>query len=270
MTDLQAVVLGALQGATEWLPISSTAHLRVAPALLGWPDPGAAFTAISQIGTLFAALVYFRKDLAAMLFSAGEGRAERPGRQHLVPILAGTAPIVVCGVLFQKWIKNDWRSLHVVSWSLIVFAVLLALAERRAVARRGMDSVTVRDGLVVGIGQMFALIPGASRSGTTITAALFAGFERATAARFSFLLSLPAVALAGIKEFLDERHAILSGGQLRPVLLATVVAFLVGWASIHWLLTFLKRHPAHIFVAYRIALGVALLILLGVGRLAPQ
>lgn len=270
MTDFQAVVLGFLQGATEWLPISSTAHLRVVPALCGWSDPGAAFTAVSQLGTLLAALVYFRRDILGILLRARDGEAgeaAQADRRLLLPILVGTVPVVVCGVVFKHAIENDLRSLYVVASSMIVFAVLLAVAEARNKARRGIDTVTVADGLAVGIGQAFSLIPGASRSGTTITAALAVGLERATAARFSFLLSLPAIFLAGAKEFLDHRHALAAEGAGRPLLIATGVAFVVGWATIDWLLKFLRTHPTYIFIVYRIAVGAAILALLLTGRL---
>lgn len=273
MTDLQAVVMGFVQGATEWLPVSSTAHLRIVSALLGWKDAGAAFTAVIQWGTLLAALFYFRRDILAILFGpradgpdGGSGQADR---RLLLPILIGTLPVVVCGVLFKKQIEHELRSLYVIAGSLIVFALLLAFAERRQSARREMGTITVADGLLVGIGQAFALIPGASRSGTTITAALFAGLERATAARFSFLLSLPAVFAAGAKELLDHRHEIAAQHMGRPLIIATVVAFLVGLASIDWFLKFLKNHPTYGFIVYRLLLGAALLGLLATHYLSP-
>jgi undecaprenyl-diphosphatase len=269
MTDFQAVVLGVLQGATEWLPISSTAHLRIVPALCGWEDPGAAFTAISQLGTFLAAFIYFRRDIWAILRGGkgAEGVGGLADRRLLLPILVGTIPICILGVLFQKAIESSLRSLWVVAGSLIVFAILLALAEARHLARRKMGDVTLTDGLIVGIGQAFALIPGASRSGATITAALFAGLERATAARFSFLLSLPAVFLAGAYELFKIRHVITDSHLGRPVFLATALAFFVGWATIHWLLQFLRTHPTYVFIIYRLVLGLLIIALLGSGRL---
>lgn len=269
MTDFQAIVLGILQGATEWLPISSTAHLRVVPALCGWEDPGAAFTAITQLGTFLAALVYFRRDIWAILRGGkgAEGVGGRADRRLLWPILLGTVPICVFGALFQKAIESSLRSLWVVAGSLIVFALLLAAAEALHLARRRMGDVKLSDGLIVGIGQAFALIPGASRSGATITAALFAGLERATAARFSFLLSLPAVFLAGIYELFKIRHLVSDSHLGRPIFLATALAFLVGWATIHWLLQFLRTRPTYVFIAYRLALGLLIIALLASGRL---
>jgi len=269
MTDWQAALLGVVQGVTEFLPISSTAHLRIVPALAGWGDPGAAFTAVSQWGTFLAAVAYFRRDLAAILFGAsttvaGEGQA---GRRLLLPIVLGTLPIVAGGVLFKRQIESDLRSLYVVGSSMILFGLLLLWAEMRRRGERGIESVTLADGLAVGIGQALALIPGASRSGTTITAALAVGLERATAARFSFLLSLPAVFLAGAKELFDEWHAISAAGMGRPLVVATVAAFLAGLASIDWLIRYLRRRPTHAFVAYRIVVGAAILALALAGRI---
>jgi undecaprenyl-diphosphatase len=281
MTDLHAAVLGFVQGISEWLPISSTAHLKIVPALLGWPDPGAAFSAVIQWGTVFAALVYFRRDIANILLgvrsNAPDPESARTDRRLLVPILVGTLPIVVVGLLFQNQIENQLRSPYVIGVSMIVFALLLGLAEVLHRARREMGSVTVLDGLLVGIGQTLALIPGASRSGTTITAALSVGLERATAARFSFLLSLPAVFGAGLyelkKALREGPHVHLIPGQnaaiqpigARPLLIATVVAFFVGWASIDWFIKFLRKHPTYVFIVYRIMVGAALLALAAKG-----
>lgn len=272
MTDWQAVVYGVVQGATEWLPISSTAHLRIVPALLGWPDAGAAFTAVIQLGTLLAALVYFRRDIWAIVTGGKSKDAEGVAdRRLLVPIVIGTLPIIVFGLAFRHQIEGPLRSLWVIAGSQIVFALLLAVAEsyRNRLTARPMEGVTLKDGLMVGLGQAFALIPGASRSGTTITAALFQGLERGTAARFSFLLSLPAVFLAGVKEFWDNRHAISASGETTPIVIATLVAFVVGLASIHWFLRFLRSHSTLVFIGYRLVLGVLLFGLLATHRIAP-
>jgi undecaprenyl-diphosphatase len=272
LTDFQAAVLGFIQGFTEWLPISSTAHLRVVPELCGWKDPGSAFTAVSQLGTLLAALVYFRKDIYDIFASllrkpvAGEERADR---RLLLPIVVGTIPVIVCGIVFKHAIRGPLRSLWVVAGAMIFFALLLAAAEAFKRRQRGIHTVTWLDGLAVGIGQAFSLIPGASRSGTTITAALFMGLERATAARFSFLLSLPAIFAAGVFELLEARHEILAGGLARPTLIATVIAFFVGWASIDWLMKFLRRHPTYLFILYRLVVGGIILSLLASGVLKP-
>lgn len=265
MGYVEAILLGFVQGVTEWLPISSTAHLRVVPVLLGWSDPGAAFTAIVQWGTVLAALVYFRRDLVALL---GRGRSEvGVDRRLLVPIGLGTLPILVCGVLLKHSIEVEWRSLYVVAGSMAGFALLLALAEARYKAARAMGTLTLMDGLIVGIGQAFALIPGASRSGTTMTAALLLGLERSTAARFSFLLSLPAAFAAGLKECWDERSQI-AATEIGPLLVATAIAFIVGLASIHWFMGFLRSHSTYCFVAYRIVVAAAVLALVS-ARIVP-
>jgi undecaprenyl-diphosphatase len=272
LTDFQAAVLGFIQGFTEWLPISSTAHLRVVPELCGWKDPGSAFTAVSQLGTLLAALVYFRRDIydiLSSLFCKPEPGEDRVDRKLLVPIVIGTIPVIVCGVAFKQSIRGPLRSLWVVAGAMVLFALLLAAAEARQTRRRGIQTVTWLDGLAVGIGQAFSLIPGASRSGTTITAALFMGMERAAAARFSFLLSLPAIFAAGAFELLEARHEILQGGLGRPTLIATAVAFFVGWASIDWLMKFLRRHPTYLFILYRLVVGGIILSLLAAGVLKP-
>jgi undecaprenyl-diphosphatase len=265
MSDLHAVLLGIVQGITEFLPISSTAHLLIADKVIRGQDTGAAFTAVMQWGTLLATLVYFRKDILAILFGGksedGTGPASGADRRLLIPIIVGTIPVVIVGVLFKKKIEGELRSLYVVGVSMIVFALLLALAEARHRSRRQLEDVTVKDGLLVGLFQCLSVIPGASRSGTTITGALFTGLDRATAARFSFLLSLPAIFGAGLKELWDERHAMAAMDMTRPLIIATVVSFVVGWFSIDWLLKFLRNRPTYVFIAYRVVVGVALLLM---------
>lgn len=274
MTDFQAVVLGIVQGVTEFLPISSNAHLKIVPVMLGWQDPGAAFVAVCQWGTLLATLIYFRNDILKVLTGrkpgVEEGEDDRVGPRLLIPIIVGTIPVVVFGLLFKHKIEHELRSLYVIAASMIGFALLLGLAEIMHKPRKSLDEIGPGDGLLVGLGQACALIPGASRSGTTITAALFTGLDRASAARFSFLLSLPAIFAAGLKELLDERKNIAASHMTKPLVIATVVAFFVGWASIHWLMTFLKKNPTYIFIAYRLLMGFALLALLMSGRISDS
>jgi len=273
MTPLQAVLLGLVQGLTEFLPVSSTAHLRIVPALLGWGDPGAAFSAVIQIGTLIAVLAYFRHDIRTI--SRAMIRREPGGRLGWM-IVAGTAPIVVVGLLFKTQIETSWRSLTVISAALIGLAALLAVAEwrvRRAAAAgqpgREVAQVRWRDAIVVGLAQACALIPGSSRSGVTITGGLFCGLNRAAAARFSFLLSLPAVFAAGVYELIDRRQDLLAAqGQVLNLILATVVAAVSGYLAIKFLLGYLKTHTTWVFIWYRLGLGVILLVLLISGRLA--
>lgn len=272
MTVLQAIVLGLVQGITEFLPISSTAHLRIVPALLGWSDPGAAYSAVIQLGTVAAVIIYFAKDLGRLLAAFFAGLKSRQpfataDSRLAWCVLLGTLPIGVAGLLLKKTIETTFRSLYVISFSLIVLALVLFVVERIAAHRRTLADVTVKDGVIVGLWQAVALIPGSSRSGTTITGALLQGFNREDAARFSFLLSIPATALAGVFEL---KH--LLEAPERPVLMmaiGTAVSFASGLAAIAWLLKLLKTRGMLGFVIYRIALGGLLLALLTTGRLAP-
>lgn len=275
-TTLQAIILGLLQGITEFLPISSTAHLRVVPALMGWDDPGAAFTAVSQLGTLLATIVYFWKDLVALAVGTFDAlKARKPLQNHesrlAFGIILGTIPIGICGLTFSKYIEGNLRSLTVVGTALIVGAILLFIAEKTAKHVRDFSQMTFVDALVIGCGQTLALIPGMSRSGSTIMTALFRGLKRDTAARFSFLLSLPAVAAAGLKELKPVLQNHQFGGALVvPTLIATVVAFFSGLAAIALLVRFLQSRSTIPFIVYRIALGALLLGLVASGRLAPN
>jgi undecaprenyl-diphosphatase len=280
MSLLEALLYGLVQGLTEFLPISSTAHLRVLPELIGRKDAGAAFTAVIQLGTLVAVLLYFRADIRRLLRAVGvDLRTGRYGTSHDARlawmIAAGTLPVVICGFAFQKYIKEDWRDLHVVAWAAIGFALLLMVAEllaawrtRRGAVGRTEETIGWRDALLVGCFQALALIPGASRSGVTITAGLLAGLSRPTAARFSFLLSLPAVFAAGIYELYKDRREVLgSADDVAAILVASIVAGIVGYASIAFLLGYLKKHSTYVFIIYRIVLGTALLLLLRQGAL---
>jgi undecaprenyl-diphosphatase len=265
MTLWQAVVLGFIQGLTEFLPISSTAHLRIVPALLGWNDPGAAFTAVIQLGTLVAVLLYFARDIA------GITRDTLTGKSRFGWMIAlGTVPVVVCGLLFKHHIETNLRSLYVISGSLIALAAVLWIAELVAKHRREMKDLGWFDAIVVGLAQCVALIPGASRSGVTITGGLFMGLTRETAARFSFLLSLPAVFAAGVYELIKARHELLASQEhVVDLIVATVVSFIVGYACIAFLLRYLKTHTTYVFIIYRLLLGGLLLALLASGRLQP-
>jgi len=272
MSIFEAIVLGLIQGLTEFLPISSTAHLRVLPALFGWKDPGAAFTAVIQLGTLLAVLIYFRTDIIRLLTAiAHDLRTCRYGTSQDAKlawmIAVGTVPIVVCGLAFKDYIKSDLRDLRVIAWAAIGFSLLLLAAEivtgRRRERREEEAAIRWRDALLVGVFQAFALIPGASRSGVTITAGLFAGLTRSTAARFSFLLSLPAVFAAGVYEAYKDRHEIMkSGDDVLAIVVASVVAGIIGYASIAFLLGYLKKHNTYVFIIYRIVLGTAMLVYL--------
>jgi undecaprenyl-diphosphatase len=270
---LEAVVLGIVQGLTEFLPISSTAHLRIVPAFAGWEDPGAAFTAVTQLGTMAAVVIYFRHDLAritrAWLRSIGqpELRGELDARLGWYIVL-GTVPIGIFGILFKDQIETGARDLYLIGVALIVLGLILLLAEKVGSHDRPLDQIRTRDGFLIGFAQALALIPGVSRSGATITAGLFMGLERAAAARFSFLLSVPAVVLSGMLEL----GTILSGEEeggdsLGALLVATFFAFISGYAAIAFLLRFLERHTTAIFVAYRVALGALVLVLVSAGTI---
>lgn len=270
----QAIVYGLIQGLTEFLPISSTAHIRIVPALLNWPDPGAGFTAVIQLGTLLAVLIYFARDLKDALVGwtrslTGQDR-DTPDARMGWAIFLGTIPIIVLGFLGQDAIKGELRSLWVVAGSLIAMGLLMAIAERVARKTRFLASVQVKDGWIVGLWQALALIPGMSRSGSTITGALFRGFDRPTAARFSFLLSVPSILAAGVKELWEERSHLLSGSLLMPTLVATLISFVVGYASIAFLMRFLQKRGIMPFVAYRVLLGIVLIGLLAAGILDPM
>ena len=268
-----ALVLGVVQGLTEFLPISSTAHLKVVPVLLGWGDPGVAFTAVIQLGSIAAVLGYFRKDLAEV--GAGVARAFRHGQWNDPParlgvaIVLGTVPIVVAGlaikVLLPSYETSPLRSLTSIAIVSIVMALLLAVAERVGRRRRLIEAVTPRDGLLVGLAQALALIPGVSRSGSTLTASLFDGWQRADAARFSFLLGIPAITLAGLVELKAAFGSVETGGVI-PMLVGIAAAAVVSWLAIAWLLRFLQQNSTWIFVIYRLLFG--LVILLGFRGLA--
>ncbi len=273
MTTFQAIIYGIIQGLTEFLPISSTAHIRIVPAFFGWADPGAGFTAITQIGTLIAVLVYFRHDILRMtragIVSAIHLRPmETPDSRMAWYIGIGTIPIVIAGLAFKTAIETTLRSLYVISATLIILALVLWLAEVVSKRRRRAADATLRDALLIGIGQACALIPGVSRSGITITTGLFMHFTREDAARFSFLLSIPSVLLSGVYQLWSLRHELGSGLGI-DLVIAVIVSGIVGYASIEFLLRYLRTRSSAIFIIYRIALGIVILILLGRGILHP-
>lgn len=272
MDSLQAIVLGIVQGLTEFLPISSTGHLRIVPAIAGWEDPGAAFTAVTQLGTMAAVLLYFRTDLWRILVAfLGSLRAERwrsadPDARMGWFIALGTIPIGICGVAFQNVIDDELRTLYVIGAALILFSLVMLRAEAVAQQRRDLEEITLRDGLLIGVFQAMALIPGVSRSGATISAGLFMGFDRTAAARYSFLLSVPAVVLAGLFEL---RHIGDGGGApAGATALATVLAFVFGYLSIAWLLRFVSSHSIGKFAGYRVAVGVLIIVLAAAGAIS--
>jgi undecaprenyl-diphosphatase len=267
----QAIVLGTVQGLTEFLPISSTAHLRIVPAFAGWDDPGAAFTAVTQLGTMAAVLLYFRTDLwrIGRAWLASLRRPElRTGLDARMGwyIVLGTIPIGVFGLVFADQIESGARDLYVIGTTLIVLGLALLAADQVARRDRSIEDITRRDGIVIGLAQACALVPGVSRSGATITAGLMLGFDRASAARYSFLLSVPAVVISGLFEL--RKIGDEGGAGAAPTILATLAAFVVGYASIAFLLRWLTRHSLAVFVAYRVGLGALVLALAGTGVIA--
>jgi len=269
MNALQAIVLGVVQGLTEFLPISSSGHLRIVPALLGWDDPGAAFTAVIQLGTMAAVLLYFRADLwriaVAWLRSLRdpEVRGDLDARMGWYIIL-GTIPIAVLGLAFKDPIETKFRNLELIGSTLILFGLVMLAAEAVSRRDRPLREITRRDGFLIGCAQALALVPGVSRSGATISAGLFLNFDRAAAARYSFLLSIPAVVLSGLFEL---RHAGEGNLPIGATILATLLAFVIGYASIAFLLRYLAHHTIAVFVGYRIVLGVMVISLAASGTI---
>ena len=271
MDAFQAIVLGIVQGLTEFLPISSTGHLRIVPAFAGWEDPGTAFTAVVQLGTMLAVLVYFRHDLwriaRAWLRSLRDPRARGTLDARLGWfIILGTIPISVFGLLFKDQIETDARQLTLIGITLIALGIVLQAAEKFGSKRRDIDTLTMRDGWIIGFAQAAALVPGVSRSGATISAGLFLGLNREAAARYSFLLSVPAVVASGLFELKDIGGDNSAG--FGATALATLLAFVVGYASIAFLLRFLARHPVTVFVVYRVGLGIVVLALVASGAIS--
>jgi undecaprenyl-diphosphatase len=268
MDLIRAIVLGVVQGLTEFLPISSSGHLRIVPELFGWPDPGAAFTAVIQLGTMAAVLLYFRADLWRIARAwVGELRLPMRRRSHEAKlgwyIILGTIPISIFGFLFRNQIESSARSLYVIGSALILFSFVMIAADRLDTGRRRLAELNGRDGWLIGLAQSLALIPGVSRSGATISAGLLRGFDRVAAARYSFLLSVPAVVLSGIFEL--RKIGENGNASVGATAIATVVAFVAGYASIAWLLRYLTTHNLRIFIVYRIALGALVLTLAASG-----
>ena len=273
MSTFEAIVLGIVQGLTEFLPISSTGHLRIVPAFAGWDDPGAAFTAVVQLGTTAAVLIYFRHDLWRIALAWLDSVRTRGRRRDLDArlgwyIVLGTTPIGIFGLIFKDQIEHGARDLYLIGAALIAFGLVMLAAERVATQRRQVESLNARDGLVIGTAQALALVPGVSRSGATISAGLFRGLTREAAARYSFLLSTPAIVISALfesRKFIrgDETHA--SGGALA---IATLLAFVVGYWSIAFLLRYLARHSLNVFVAYRVVLGAVVISLTAAGAIS--
>lgn len=264
----QAFVLGFVQGATEFLPISSTAHLKAVPMALGWGDPGVAFTAIIQLGSIAAVLWYFWEDLTNI--TQGIIKAVQTKKYDSLEfklglgIALGTVPIIFFGLLMKLLIKDldnsPLRSLTTIAIASIVMALLLGLAEKLGTHRRPFEKLRWQDGVTMGSAQALALIPGVSRAGSTLTAGLFINLERAAAARFSFLLGIPAITLAGLVELKGVLETNLSTDAILPLIVGTISSAIFSYLAIAWLIKFLQKRSTWIFVWYRLAFGVIILI----------
>lgn len=285
MSWFESLILGLVQGLTEFLPVSSSAHLRLTAAFSGWEDPGAAFTAITQIGTETAVLIYFRKDIGRILsawtrsLTDKEMRRDQDARMGWL-VIVGSIPIGVLGVTLKDQIEGPFRDLRLTAAMLIGMGIVLGVADRLAARdesggrhraakqRKDLGDLTVKDGLIYGICQALALIPGVSRSGATISGGLFMGYRREAAARYSFLLAIPAVLASGLFELKDAAD----GGHVSwgPTVFATVIAFVTGYAVIAWFMKFISTKSFMPFVWYRIALGIVIIVLVGMGVLSPH
>lgn len=263
MTIIQATIYGIVQGLTEFLPVSSTAHLRVAPALLHWQDPGSAFTAVIQLGTVFAVLIYFWNDLATalkgFLHSIKSGDKTSREAQTGWAVFYATIPISIFGLALHKFIEGPFRSLYVIGSSLIIMGLVMYFVEKKYEGKRTITEVTIKDGIKVGLWQCLSLIPGMSRSGSSITGAFFSGFDKAAATRLSFLMSVPAITLAGVFEGVKEIKHIKSDGMLTPTIIATTVSFVVGYACIRWLIGYVTKNGLKPFVLYRVIAGALII-----------
>ena len=276
MSTLEAIVLGIVQGLTEFLPISSSGHVLIVPALAGWPDPGAAFSAVIQLGTMAAVLIYFRRDLWNMLKAflrslVGERTLWRTSDVDARVgwfIVLGTIPIGVFGLVFKDQIETAVRSVELVCVVMILFSFVLLAADRVGSRTRGVDSLTLRDGIIIGFFQVLALVPGVSRSGSTISGGLFMGLDREAATRYSFLLSVPAVVLSGLFELRKVGESGANDPSLWATAVATVFAFIFGYAAIAFLLRYVRSHNFNIFIVYRLVVGSVVLALALTGTIA--
>ncbi|MFF4350009.1 undecaprenyl-diphosphate phosphatase [Streptomyces sp. NPDC001530] len=285
MSWFESLILGLVQGLTEFLPVSSSAHLRLTAAFAGWEDPGAAFTAITQLGTEAAVLIYFRKDVGRILaawFRSLTNKAMRSDHDAQMGwlVIVGSIPIGVLGVTLKDQIEGPFRDLRVTATMLIVMGIVIGVADRLAARdetggkhraakqRKTLADLNAKDGLLYGVCQAMALVPGVSRSGATISGGLFMGYTREAAARYSFLLAMPAVLASGTFELKDaagEGH--VSWG---PTIFATIIAFAVGYAVIAWFMKFISHKSFMPFVWYRIALGIVIIALVATGGLSPH
>jgi undecaprenyl-diphosphatase len=275
MNIFQAIFLGLVQGVTEFLPISSSAHLKVIPEALHWGDPGVAFTAIIQLGSIAAVIWFFWSDIVTVITGAFTAIQKKDYQslefQMAAGIALGTLPIIIIGLLIKKFIPDfdhsPLRSLGAIAIASIFMSILLGISEQIGRRNRDINKLTLMDGVWMGLGQCMAFIPGCSRSGSTLTAGLFMGLERAAAARFSFLLGIPSITLAGVSELKSAFETGFSGVSVISLVVGTLSAAIFSYLSIAWLLKFLQTHNTFIFIWYRLAFGIAILTAISMGGL---
>ena len=265
---IKAVVLGIIQGLSEFLPISSTAHLRIIPSFFGWKDIGAAYTAVIQIGTMIAIIIYFWKDLYNMFFSFISSVKEKsymskPDTRLLFMVCIGTIPILIFGYLFKDIIRTELRNIYIIAIDMVVFSFIIFAGEKYTKKTSSIEKLSIKDSIIIGFFQALALIPGTSRSGSTMTGAFLRNMDRESAARYSFLLSIPAVLISGLYELYSERASLFtSAAHIESLIIATIVSGIVGYISIWFFLAYLKKHTLMVFIIYRILFGLLIIILL--------
>jgi undecaprenyl-diphosphatase len=268
MTIFQAIIFGTVQGLTEFLPVSSTAHLILLPWALGWPDPGLSFDVALHLGTLVALLMYFRADWIALIGSALgiiRGRTQAPDARMVMFIIVGTIPGAVAGALFEHKVEDALRAPQVIALMLIALALVLVVAELMGHRKKGLDGVSWGDAITIGVAQALAIVPGVSRSGVTITAGLFRNLKRDTAARFSFYLSTPIIGGALAKRSWEVFKAGATIEQMTPFLVGIIASGIVGYLAIAFMMRYLQTRTTYLFVYYRIALGIAVLLAIWTG-----
>jgi undecaprenyl-diphosphatase len=275
MSWLQVVVLSIVQGLTEFLPISSSSHLAIVSRVFFTGDAGASFTAVSQLGTEVAVLVYFGRDIGRILKAWFNGLFVKSHRDNVDYrmgwyVIIGTLPIVVLGVAFKEVIRGEVRNLWVIATAMLVFSAVIAVAEYIGKQTRHVEQLTWKDGLLVGLAQCLALVPGVSRSGSTISAGLFLGLDRELSARFGFLLGIPAVLASGLFSLPDAFHPVTEGMSATglQLLVSVIITFVIGYAAIAWLLRFVATHAMYWFVGYRVVLSLVVMALLATGVVA--
>ncbi len=268
-TCFQYFVLGVVQGLTEFLPISSTAHLKVVPMLIGWKDPGIALTAVIQLGSILAVTTYFKNDLTRIFKAIAQGirndQWKEENAQLGIAICIGTIPILLTGMLIKlfwhDFENSSLRSIPFIAIISILMAILLALAEKLGKKKKTLSNISGKDGLIIGISQLFAILPGVSRSGITLSTAMLYGWKREEAARFSFLLGLPAITFAGLSELKNIfNRPISSSNEILPLLIGIISSAISSWLVIDWFIQYLQKNKTWIFISYRLLFGVALLI----------